>query len=410
MQSGPRLIALFLVALPALGGKPEPDRFTPLIASPLMANTQPFLGTDGKWHVVYELVLTNAMPTPATLQKLEVLDARSPSSAIASYKGGELRSRLRTLANTAAASPEIEFNGTRLFLIDLTFDARGKIPGRLQHHIDALAASSPARRPTTPVPLSYSVAPFTLTQQLPEIGPPLAGKRWVAVNGCCGVGGVHRATGLPVNGRIYFAQRFAIDWMRLDDAGRLVHGDLSNVNNYTSYSADIMAVADGTVIETLNTLDDQTPGTLPDPKTITLANVDGNHIVLDLGNGVFAFYAHMQKNSIRVAPGDKVERGQVLGKLGNTGNTSAPHLHFHLMDGPSVLGSNGVPYVINDFTLAGQIPQAKFAAATGVEGNWRAGLLSQPSPRHQQFPLDLAITDFSLTNASARQSRPEALK
>ena len=396
------LIALLLVSFPAPGNKPEPDRFTPLIASPLMGNTQPFLGTDGRWHVVYELVLTNAMPTPATLQKLEVLDVRSPSSPIASYKGSELRARLRTLANTAAANQDLEFNGTRLFLIDLTFDSQDKIPGRLQHYIDVLAASSPAPRPSTAVPLSYSVAPFDLTRHVPEIGPPLAGKGWIAVNGCCGVGGVHRATGLPVNGRIYFAQRFAIDWMRLDEAGRLVHGDPSRVNSYTSYGADIMAVADGTVVETLNTLDDQTPGKLPDPKTITLGNVDGNHIILDLGNSVFAFYAHMQKNSIRVAQGDKVKRGQVLGKLGNTGNTSAPHLHFQLMDGPSALGSNGIPYVVDGFAFAGQIPLAKFAAAMGVEGDWSAGLLSHPSPRQQQFPLDLAIIDFSLGNESAR--------
>ncbi|MGI9074303.1 MAG: M23 family metallopeptidase [Bryobacteraceae bacterium] len=402
MHSETWLIALLLVALPASGGKPEPDEFTPLIASPLMANTQPFLGTDGKWHVVYELVLTNTTATPATLQNLRVFDAHHPSVTIAFYNGAELRAHLRTLANTAVAGPEIEFNGTRLFLIDLTFDSRDKIPDRLQHHVDVLAASSPGHRPTTPVPLSYSVAPFDLTQQVPEIGAPLAGKEWVALNGCCGMGGVHRTTGLPVNGRIYFAQRFAIDWMRLDEAGRLVHGDPSDVNNYSSYGADVTAVADGTVVETLNTLDDQTPGKLPDAKAITLANVDGNHIILDLGNGVFAFYAHLQKNSVRIAPGHKVKRGQVLGKLGNTGNTSAPHLHFQLMDGPSALGSNGIPYVIDGFTLAGQIPQAKFAAATGVEGNWRAGLLSQPSPRHQQFPLDLAIIDFSLTNESAR--------
>jgi hypothetical protein len=396
------LSALLLLAFPASGGNPEPDRFTPLIASPLMGNTKPFLGTDGRWHVVYELVLTNTMPTPATLQKLDVFDAQSPSSVIASYKGGELRARLRTLANTAAVSPEIEFNGTRLFLIDLTFDSQGKIPGQLKHHIDVLAASSPGHRQTTPVPLSYSVAPFDLTQHVPEVGPPLAGNGWVAVNGCCGIGGVHRATGLPVNGRIYFAQRFAIDWMRLDSAGRLVHGDSSRVNNYTSYGAEIMAVADGMVVETLNTLNDQTPGKLPDRKTITLANVDGNHIILDLGDGVFAFYAHMQKDSIRVARGDKVKRGQVLGKLGNTGNTSAPHLHFQLMDGPSALGSNGVPYVVDGFAFAGQIPLAKFAAATGIEGDWSVGLLSHPNPRHQQFPLDLAIIDFSPANESAR--------
>jgi len=133
---------------------------------------------------------------------------------------------------------------------------------------------------------------------------------------------------------------------------------------------------------------------LPDPKTITVENVDGNHVVLDLGNGFFAFYAHMQKGSVAVRPGDRVKRGQVLGKLGNSGNTSAPHLHFHIMNGPSVLGSDGLPYVIDHFQLAGQISKEQFAAAEGVEGNWGQGLFADPSPRQNQFPLDLTIVDF----------------
>ena len=207
--------------------------------------------------------------------------------------------------------------------------------------------------------------------------------------------GVHRSSSLAVNGKIYFAQRFAIDWMRLDDAGRLVHGDPADVYSYTDYGAEVLAVADGTVVDTLNTLDDQKPGTLPDPKTITVQNVDGNHVVLDLGVGVYAFYAHMQKGSVAVAAGDRVKRGQVLGKLGNTGNTSGPHLHFHLMESPSVLGSNGIPYEIDSFVLVGQVPQADFAAATGVEGDWSKGFSPKPTSRHDQFPMDLNIVNFA---------------
>jgi murein DD-endopeptidase MepM/ murein hydrolase activator NlpD len=111
----------------------------------------------------------------------------------------------------------------------------------------------------------------------------------------------------------------------------------------------------------------------------------------------------MQKNSINVARGQRVKRGQVLGKLGNTGNTSAPHLHFHLMDGASVLGSNGVPYVIDRFAFAGQVSVAKFAKSEVLEGDWSEGLLSQPSPRRQQLPLNLAIVDFPVATSPARQ-------
>jgi hypothetical protein len=384
-----------LLALLAGRARCKSDDWTPLVAAALTANSRAFPGTDGKWHIVYELVLTNANVTPATVKRIEVIDADSPSRTLTSYEGTELLAHLRMTANIPAENATIEFNGTRLLLIDIALEASAARPKRLLHHFELLGGTAPSHTAGTPVPLSYSVAPLDVLSGPPELGPPLLGKGWVALNGCCEVGGAHRATGLPVNGKICFAQRFAIDWMRMDEGGHLVNGDPSDVHSYPDYGADVLAVADGKVMDTLNTLDDQKPGHLPDPKTMTLENVDGNHVVLDLGGGLFAFYAHMQKGSITVARGDKVKRGQVLGKLGNTGNTSAPHLHFHLMDGPSVLGSSGLPYVIDFFVYAGQVPAAEFAQAINVEGDWSKGLLTTPSPRRGEFPMDLAVVTFS---------------
>jgi len=68
------------------------------------------------------------------------------------------------------------------------------------------------------------------------------------------------------------------------------------------------------------------------------------------------------------------------------------------MEGSSVLGSNGIPYLIDSLAIAGQIPAADFAAATTLEGNWNKGLLRNPNPRHDHFPLDLDIVDFSHLN------------
>jgi murein DD-endopeptidase MepM/ murein hydrolase activator NlpD len=125
-----------------------------------------------------------------------------------------------------------------------------------------------------------------------------------------------------------------------------------------------------------------------------LLSVDGNHLVLDLGNGVYAFYAHFQKGCIPLSVGDQVKRGQFLGKLGNTGNTSAPHLHFHLMDGPSALGSSGLPYVIDTFAFDGEVSAAKFADGDKLDGSWNDGMLKTPSERHDQYPMDFAIVNF----------------
>ena len=97
------LVAVALLALPAAGQKSALDQFTPVVVSLLTGSTQPFPGTDGKYHVVYELVVTNTKPTPATLKKVEVLDARSQgvqsTAVLASYEGDALVSRLRTLCS-----------------------------------------------------------------------------------------------------------------------------------------------------------------------------------------------------------------------------------------------------------------------------------------------------------------------
>jgi len=406
MRSSQWITLAFLFVLLAATARSRSDDWTPLVASPLTANSWAFPGTDGKWHIIYELVLTNSNVTPATVKRIEVVDAGSPSSILMTYEGSELLAHLRMLANLPAANATIEFNGTRLFLIDFALEASAMRPKRLLHRFEVLGGATPSHTAGTPAPLSYTVAPFDLVAGLPELGPPLAGKGWVALNGCCEAGGVHRSTGLPVNGKICFAQRFAIDWMRMDDGGHLVNGDPSDVHSYPDYGADVLAVADGKVVDTLNTLVDQKPGHLPDPKTITLENIDGNHVVLDLGDGLFAFYAHLQKGSVTVTRGDQVKRGQVLAKLGNTGNTSAPHLHFHLMDGSSVLGSSGLPYVIDSFVYAGQVPAAEFAQATGVEGNWSKGLLTTPSPRRGQFPLDLAVVIFPGSESAEKLTKP----
>jgi hypothetical protein len=381
-----------LLSLLSALGFAQKDAFTPVVARLATPGVQPFPGTDGKQHVVYELVLTNANATPARLQKIEVLNAEKDGRLIRAFEGKDLQTHLRTTGSSDAENTDIEFNGTRIFLVDLVLDA-GAVPKRLLHRLTVTGGSTPARTPGTPTETTYTAAPVDLQAKLMTIGPPLKGSGWVAANGCC-LPGVHRATSMPVNGELHFSQRFAIDWMLLDKTGHMVNGNPADVHSYPGYGADVIAVADGKVVSTMNNLDDQVPGTLPDPKTITLENLDGNHVVMDLGNGLYAFYAHMQKGSVTVVPGAQVKRGQVLGKLGNTGNSSAPHLHFHLMNSPSVTGSSGFPYLIDSFTWMGEIPEELFAKSTGVEGDFSKAIAPTPSSRKGQFPLDLAIVNF----------------
>ena len=375
------------------------DVFTPVIASTLSPEAHPVRGTDGAYHVVYELQLTNTKLVPATLQKVEVLAGSTGSQVITSFSGADLVKRLRTLAPQPATDAAIEPNGGRLFYIELTFKDAANIPKLLEHHLYLTGAPNPG--PAKPAPLDYVVAPINIASDQPlVVGPPLSGAGWVAANGCCNPDITHRGSVQSVNGALYDSQRFAIDWMRLDEQGRLVHGDENDVHNYTDYGADVLAVADAKVVSVLNNLNDQVPGRLPEPSSITIETVDGNHVVLDLDGGRFAFYAHLQKDSIRVRPGDQVKKGAVLGKLGNTGNTSAPHLHFHIMNRPSPMAADGLPYLIDAFEFSGQIDIAAFEAAPGLAGDWRKGRIAKPEPRQREFPLNLNIIKFPSGPAS----------
>jgi len=370
------------------------DVLTPVIASPLVAQTYAVQGTDNKQHVVYELVITNSGTATATLQKIEVVSGDASHKVLATFEGDALLSRLRTVGREPdVTSAQIAFNGTRLFLVDFTMDKDSRAPAILLHRFHLLAVGPPGSPKDQVVAQSYTIAPIPLSTDITVLRPPLSGKGWLAVNGCCAARGVHRGSGLSVNGQMHYAQRFAIDWLLLNSEAQLFLGDGKNVKDYAGYGAKVIAVADGTVVDTFSKLDGQIPGNLPDPKTMTLENVDGNHIVIDLGQGRYAFYAHLQKDSLLVAKGDHVKRGQVLALLGNTGNTSGPHLHFRLMDGVSVLGSSGLPYVIDRFELAGQL-SSKQLDASGLGGEWSKDLSAHPSDRRLEFPLDLTVIDF----------------
>jgi murein DD-endopeptidase MepM/ murein hydrolase activator NlpD len=116
---------------------------------------------------------------------------------------------------------------------------------------------------------------------------------------------------------------------------------------------------------------------------ITIETIAGNFVSLDLGNGRYAHYAHLQPGSLRVKVGDRVKPGQVLGLLGNSGNSDAPHLHFQITDGPSFLESEGVPYSLPSFVEEGEGPDLKFKPASAPR-QWR-----------NQLPVEWMVVRFS---------------
>src|SRR5262249_54575496 len=129
---------------------------------------------------------------------------------------------------------------------------------------------------------------------------------------------------------------------------------------------------------------------------INLQTVAGNYVIVDIGEGRFAFYAHLQPNSLRVKRGDRVREGQVLALLGNSGNSDAPHLHFHICDRASPLGCEGLRYELAAFDLLGYVPSLRILAD---EHGWPASNDS-PQRRRNEIPRLNAVVRF-ISPASA---------
>lgn len=392
----------------ALAGVTVPDSFSPVIVTPVSNSTFPWLGSDQKYHVSYDLMLTNASRLPATLTTVQAVDAQHPDTVLTSVSGPQLVdpgcaygecNLLRMLPSSNATDTVMPPGQSRALLVDLTFDTLKQAPAAVEHRLFLTGQAAPPA--TQPTPISYLAAPFDISSGKPlVIAPPVKGTNWVAANGCCGTGEAHRPALNSLNGKLANSQRFAIDWLKLTDAGTFYSGDKAKNDSFADYGQAVYAVADGTVSSTLDTVDAGTPGVLPadDPvlgPKLTIENVDGNHIIEDLGGGVWAMYAHLVKGSLLVKPGDKVKKGQKIAELGNTGNSSAPHLHFQLMDNASLLQADAVPYVIDGFTYEGQVSDAAWAASDAYEsGTYLQGKLPTGQPRTDQLPLNLAIVDF----------------
>lgn len=144
------------------------------------------------------------------------------------------------------------------------------------------------------------------------------------------------------------AQRFAMDAVILRD-GASHQGDPGTLENYHCWDQPILAPAEATVVTAVDGLPDNEIG------STDARNPVGNHVVLDFGTDEFGFLAHMRQGSVRVQAGETVTAGQELGRCGNSGNTSEPHLHFHLQTTPDLSNGEGLPAAFNDYMADGKV-------------------------------------------------------
>ena len=156
----------------------------------------------------------------------------------------------------------------------------------------------------------------------------------------------------PDSHRGAYSQEFAFDLDQLDRNMEIILSQKRPNEEYPCYGKEVIAVADGEVVDSFDQLPEN-PSSCSDitkEQIIKFAHEygyvhlsGGNQVILKHPKGEYSFCAHLIPGSVKVKKGDKVKRGQILGKVGNSGNSDGPHLHFQLMDGPDKSTARGLP-------------------------------------------------------------------
>ncbi|WP_172448512.1 peptidoglycan DD-metalloendopeptidase family protein [Caulobacter mirabilis] len=295
----------------------------------------------GREHLIYELHIRNFGGRPVSLGRLEVLDANT-GAEVAHFERAGLEALVGAVGQDAltVGGDGVMLGGGRSCVIFLRLTSDSPAPAKLLHRLRSGAVVTTGQ--------TIDVAP---RRTLRRLGPPLQGSDWVPTHNP-GADAHHRVGLVTIDGAARIARRYAIDWKRRR-GGAWLSGDEADVRAYYAYGQPVIAVADATVVTAVDGFPDNRPRTregFTPALELSLDSLGGNVVILDLGDGLFAGYAHLQPGSVMVRAGDRVRRGQVLAAIGNSGDSRWPHLHFQVSDGPSLLGSEGFPYVIDAYS------------------------------------------------------------
>lgn len=339
---------------------------------------------DGEQWLLYELHLTNFSREPFAVRALEIL-AAGKGSPIVIMRGDGLAERIGRIGGSVSESRLAIPPGQRV-VVYLEFPVKGPAPDALEHRLELTqidaATNDPAFVTSDPVPVR--------DQPPAVLGPPLAGGPWAAIHHPSWPRG-HRRMIYTTDGRARIPGRFAIDWILLDNNGRTAHGNSDIVDNWLGHGVPVLAVADGIVVRVRD--DVQESETLSAHPDHPLEDATGNYVALDIGDSQFVFYEHLKPGSIRVRPGERVTRGQPIGSLGFTGDSTGPHLHLHVADGNSPLGAEGLPFVIDHFKVLGTYDSLESFG----EKPWQPLDESREAERHRERPAPNVVVEFTRT-------------
>lgn len=290
----------------------------------------------GQQRLVYELHVTDISNAPVELAMLDVLDANEKPLLHLEQPALGTRTDMKKGDRVLAAHAQA--------VVYLTVDFGTTVPAAIQHRltvkqdgVESVIASS--REPVVAI-------------KEPALVPPLRGGPWVAVYSDEWPRG-HRRVFYETGGHARLPGRFAIDWMKVNGQGKTLRDDSGLASSSLSYGAEVLAVADARVVAARDGVTEAEK--ISDNHKHPHPDAAGNFISLALGDGRFATYEHLRPGSLKVAKGDHVHAGQVLAEVGFTGDSTEPHLHFHVSDSPSPLEGEGMPYALSRVLLLGRV-------------------------------------------------------
>jgi hypothetical protein len=329
--------------------KPAPPENDPLymrvVAMPYPPEAQ-ILDGVGRRHSAYELYVTNWGKTPLKITKLDVIGKDDDKVVVNQSASDKQLAAMFMPINgdgTKPNDPGLKPGETGVFFIFTEWLPDQGDPDNFDTAITIEQHGERSGSGTIQAPA------IELDQDDPiVIQTPLHGKNWLAANAPSNTS-AHRRAMLPVNGQPHIGQRYAIDWIQLGDDGKAFTGDEHDNKSYHAWDQEIHAVADGKIVEVKDGIPENVPDSGKLAVQITNDTLPGNRIIQELSEGHYAAYAHLRPGTIKVKVGDTVHAGDVLAHLGNSGNSTEPHLHFQVCDAPSFPASEGLPFAIDQY-------------------------------------------------------------
>lgn len=372
------VIALGFFAAAPLAAQEAPASTTPLPLNPVALSVpiapRPVPASDGRTHLTWEVLALSLAPSELRVESVSVR-AEGGARPLLEYTGAAVATQMTPLAQWTQATDRLQSSGAATLWFDLALERGTPSPAALELRVALSGAGISPADALVRLRVPVNGTPPRV------IRAPLEGPMWGVLEACCDQSNHHRRGQRSVDGHLVLPERYAIDFIRLDRDANYFKGEDVNANHH-AYGQPVLAVADATVVDVYDQLADIAPhAPLPPP---SLPNAGGNHVVLDLGDGVWAMYGHLKAGSVRVKAGDRVKAGQVLALVGNNGNTDMAHLHFQLMDSRHFALAQGLPFVFDDYLLVGRLdPHSE-------------RLVPEPTPvAHKgDLPLSLAVVDF----------------